>query len=246
MCLLIQHELKLLMINLRYLAIELFYQLAVKQFGIYAVVKLDSAISIYDYVYAYLTKHSVQTSEELGTYPPSWHQRCCDLVIALVQHKDMLEEYFSLSISLSSVDAMNEDEEINVKKVMLTSLPALLHDNCTPDPLFLPVLLFELCECAEEGVWKTEKDCFVSICECLANYFACSLLDGFNSRTSSGSVEDPVTKISFVLLPALRYYFFPCKYPRSRVLNTCSSQNNQNIVVEVTSLNQLYKVFERC
>lgn len=134
----------------------------------------------------------------------------------------MLEEYFSMRIT----------PEGN-----LTSLPLLLR-GYTPDLTRLPLFLMRL---VPQVCWTAERECFGSFLRELAYFFRPGDLSVSQSgkNTDSGGMEDAAEKaerwqIEHVLYPAMRKYL--------RASRTLLDRD----VVQVASLPDLYRVFERC
>ncbi|XP_077053047.1 DNA mismatch repair protein Mlh1 isoform X1 [Siphateles boraxobius] len=140
------------------------------------------------------------------------------IVDFLKQKTEMLEEYFSLEI----------DGEGN-----LTGLPMLL-DNYTPAMEGLPMFILRL---ATEVNWDREKDCFRDFS------IECSHFYSIRKRyTLEPDAEEPQDaemswqwKVEHVLFKALRSLFSPPKH-----------FSEDGSVLQIASLPELYKVFERC
>ncbi|KAK7139821.1 hypothetical protein R3I94_012456 [Phoxinus phoxinus] len=140
------------------------------------------------------------------------------IVDFLKQKTEMLEEYFSLEI----------DGEGN-----LTGLPMLL-DNYTPAMEGLPMFILRL---ATEVNWDREKDCFRDFS------IECSHFYSIRKRyTLEPDAEEPQDaemswqwKVEHVLFKALRSLFSPPKH-----------FSEDGSVLQIASLPDLYKVFERC
>ncbi|XP_051772882.1 DNA mismatch repair protein Mlh1 [Ctenopharyngodon idella] len=140
------------------------------------------------------------------------------IVDFLKQKSEMLEEYFSLEI----------DGEGN-----LTGLPMLLN-NYTPAMEGLPMFILRL---ATEVNWDREKDCFHDFS------IECSHFYSIRKRyTLEPDAEEPQDaemswqwKVEHVLFKALRSLFSPPKH-----------FSEDGSVLQIASLPELYKVFERC
>lgn len=91
----------------------------------------------------------------------------------------------------------------------------------------LPTFLVRL---VTEVNWDSEKDCFDTFSRQTAIFYAQP-----NTDSSPESVKAEHWKQEHVIFPALRRYFLP---PTSFVHN--------GAILQIASLNDLYKVFERC
>uniref|UniRef100_A0A8C1ETK8 MutL homolog 1, colon cancer, nonpolyposis type 2 (E. coli) n=1 Tax=Cyprinus carpio carpio TaxID=630221 RepID=A0A8C1ETK8_CYPCA len=140
------------------------------------------------------------------------------IVDFLKQKAEMLEEYFSLEI----------DGEGN-----LTGLPMLL-DNYSPAMEGLPMFILRL---ATEVNWDREKECFHDFSiECSHFY---SIRKQYILEPDAEEPQDADMswqwKVEHVLFKALRSLFSPPKH-----------FSEDGSVLQIASLPELYKVFERC
>lgn len=108
----------------------------------------------------------------------------------------------------------------------LVSLPLLL-PGYLPCPERLPTFLLQL---ATENNWRNEHECFSHICQCIGNLFG--RLSSSEDGNSKLLPEDQ-SLLQHALYPAFRRYLVP-------------SEDLKSSVIEVTRLEKLYKVFERC
>eukprot|EP00188_Purpureofilum_apyrenoidigerum_P003547 Plantae.Rhodophyta-Purpureofilum_apyrenoidigerum.ctg375.p1 GENE.Plantae.Rhodophyta-Purpureofilum_apyrenoidigerum.ctg375~~Plantae.Rhodophyta-Purpureofilum_apyrenoidigerum.ctg375.p1 ORF type:complete len:691 (+),score=129.35 Plantae.Rhodophyta-Purpureofilum_apyrenoidigerum.ctg375:95-2167(+) len=135
----------------------------------------------------------------------------------LISRSEMISEYFSIEISVDPDGT-----------AVLTALPIVLEKHF-PDPNAVPDLLLRLGTAVD---YSQEQNCFRNICEHLAQCY--SYLGKWDS-----SNKDIITAhehlVKHIVLPATRFAFFP---PANFVDN--------NAVKEITSLERLYKIFERC
>ena len=113
---------------------------------------------------------------------------------------------------------------------MLTNMPLLL-EGYFPLSARLPIFLLRL---AVEVDWTEELSCFHSIAIELSNYYAYIQLSS-PSTTSIGEISSlsSLEIIENVLLPSLKNHLIP-------------SDNISNTFTPIGSLEQLYKIFERC
>ncbi|XP_056327316.1 DNA mismatch repair protein Mlh1 [Danio aesculapii] len=140
------------------------------------------------------------------------------IVDFLKQKAEMLEEYFSLEI----------DAEGN-----LTGLPMLL-DNYTPAMEGLPMFILRL---ATEVNWDNEKECFREFSVECSHFY--SIRKSYTLEADTDEPQDAEMswqwKVEHVLFKALRSLFSPAKH-----------LSEDGSVLQIASLPDLYKVFERC
>ncbi|XP_075986821.1 DNA mismatch repair ATPase Mlh1 [Anticarsia gemmatalis] len=108
----------------------------------------------------------------------------------------------------------------------LLSLPLLL-DGHTPFMGALPIYLVRL---VTEVNWESEKECFDSFSRQTAIFYSQP-----NPDKTTESVKAEEWKQEHIIFPAIRRFFLP---PSSFVHN--------GAILQIASLNDLYKVFERC
>jgi DNA mismatch repair protein MLH1 len=111
----------------------------------------------------------------------------------LLQHAEMLMEYFSISIE--------KDDE---GKIRLTGLPVLL-EGYEPSPHGLPLFLLRL---ATEVDWTEEKPCFYGICRELGSYYA--------QLPSATSSDDHAAIVRHTIFPAVSTLLVPSDQTKSR------------------------------
>ncbi|KXN85572.1 DNA mismatch repair protein Mlh1 [Leucoagaricus sp. SymC.cos] len=138
----------------------------------------------------------------------------------LVTHREMLAEYFSLNISESGI---------------VQSLPLLLRDFI-PNLDFLPMFLMRL---GPQVDWSSETECFDTFLRELAYFYSLGMTFPHTPGSEMSKEDESQDKaerwqIQHVLFPAMRHYLQP---PKSLL---------DRDVVQVASLHDLYKVFERC
>jgi DNA mismatch repair protein MLH1 len=127
----------------------------------------------------------------------------------LVDNAEMLEEYFSVVIEI-------DDED----KIMLTGLPVLLV-GYTPQTHALPMFLLRL---ATEVDWSEEIPCFQGVCRELAAFYA-----------ELPSDADLGPHIQHQVFPAITTLLIPHK-----------TLKEDGGFSTLTKLSKLYRVFERC
>ncbi|KAF8519443.1 DNA binding protein [Gautieria morchelliformis] len=141
-----------------------------------------------------------------------------DAIFSIISgRRDMLSEYFSLSI--------NAADEIE-------TLPLLLQDYI-PNLDKLPLFLMRL---GPQVNWMDERDCFDSFLRELAFFYVPGPLIPVTSNAEDHMPEEKSEKwqIQHVVFPAMRKYL---NAPKTLL---------ERDVVQVASLPDLYKVFERC
>jgi DNA mismatch repair protein MutL len=112
----------------------------------------------------------------------------------LLQHADMLLEYYSLRIEKDSTTG----------KAHLAGLPVLI-EGFEPSPHGLPLFLLRL---ASEVDWSEEKPCFHGICRELGSYYA--------QLPSNGNREDHTGRVQHTLFPAITTLLIPTKEMKQR------------------------------
>ncbi|KAF7349273.1 DNA-mis-repair domain-containing protein [Mycena sanguinolenta] len=158
-----------------------------------------------------------ETTEESGLTKPQIVDRIVDILMA---RRDMLAEYFSFNISSTG---------------LIESLPLLLRDY-TPNLDKLPSLLMRL---GPQVDWNSEMECFDSFLRELAYFYVpgplCSGADP-QTETEEEKAQEKAERwqIQHVVFPSLRRYLAAPKGLLDRD------------VIQIASLPDLYKVFERC
>ncbi|EIW77203.1 DNA mismatch repair protein MutL [Coniophora puteana RWD-64-598 SS2] len=208
---LIQHSTKLYLVNHGALAEELFYQLALRQFGEYGRMRLEPPPSIRTLVKLAIdvedTSKSRYSKEEIVEH----------IVSILMKRREMLADLFSLRISDSGE---------------LESLPLLL-GGYTPNLDKLPMFLMRL---GPQVNWNIEKACFNTLFHELAYFYSPTRMQFSNSSNDVDATQDKSDRwqIQHVLFKTMRKNFVA---PKSLL---------DSDVVQIASLPDLYRVFERC
>lgn len=234
----IQFSTNLYLVNHAALAEEFFYQLGLRQFGDMSRLKLEPPPPLRRLIEIAVEAEDTSSSN-LGK--PEIVEKIWDI---LMTRREMLAEYFSFEIS---------------EQGTLLSLPLLLKDYI-PNLDNLPSLLMRL---GPQVNWNSETECFETFLRELAYFYTPMSLvprdDPDDDAEGADSSQDPVTKgtmdietkgkkkekkdarenaekwqIQHILFPAMRRYLVP---PKSLL---------DRDVVQVASLPELYKVFERC
>ncbi|KAI9432999.1 DNA mismatch repair protein MutL [Lactarius indigo] len=226
----VQVSTKLYLVNHGALAEELFYQLGLRQFGNFARLKLDPPAPL-----SPLIKLAVDAEKNTDLSRLTKPQIVDSITHILISRRDMLREYFSLGITTEG---------------MVDSLPLLIHD-LTPNLDKLPLFLMRL---GPQVNWNNERECFDSFLRELAYFYVpgsgplatvssvAAEHDEDDERIERDKDGHPATQqeasekwqIEHVLFPAMKRYLTA---PKSLLTRD---------VVQIASLPDLYRVFERC
>jgi DNA mismatch repair protein MLH1 len=140
----------------------------------------------------------------------------------LLSKAEMLAEYFSIVIGA-------EDGCVSTLPLIIPEL--------VPDLHVLPIFLLMLCVRVN---WESEQECFGDISRHLGFFYSYLAENPTSSSSSSGKstrfvtlTDEAMVKFRTIIYPALRRHHIP--------LDEESRQ-----VVQIASLEELYKVFERC
>ncbi|KAG0346415.1 DNA mismatch repair protein [Podila humilis] len=238
---LIQNELALYLVHFEAVSEELFYQICLRDFSNFGLIRLSTAAPIKDMVLMALDdEQELMEKSEWPSELKSKEEIAAGVAKALVTRREMLREYFSICISENG---------------LLTAIPMMLK-GYIPNMEKLPDLLWRL---GSEVNWSAEKECFQTVSRQLAIFYSTQperveeceqeeedqsfeLSDYTTHKNhapkSVQSVQDARFQhmISTVVFPALKKNFVP---PKSLIERT-------GIVVQVAHVKDLYKVFERC
>ncbi|XP_064486491.1 DNA mismatch repair protein Mlh1-like [Ornithodoros turicata] len=193
---LVQHLTNLYIINTRQISRELFYQLALKDFGNFAAMRLSEPAPIHDLVMLALDSEESGWTEEDGP-----KEDLANHVVDFLKTKaEMLNDYFSLEIDESG---------------QILTLPVIL-DNHTPPMEGLPMYLLRL---ATEVDWETERECFDTFCRETADFYA---MPHYKDRTAEESPEKSWKWVTeHVLYPATKAHL---RLPSEFTDNSCILQ----------------------
>lgn len=199
---------------------HLFYQLVVRRFGEIPAFELKNPILIRDYVMEALYLKENEWSEEDG----DMNDICAAVIKLFLEKRELLKEYFSIEISTDGTNLM--------------AMPDLLN-GYMPCPCYLPTFLLRLATAVD---WENENNCFQDVSQELSILFSRFELeddiaddDTISSRSSVLS-KNSRDILQNLFIPAFKQLLIP---QRSFALNGTS-------VIELTSLEKLYKIFERC
>ena len=204
----IQHGTHLALANTGALSVELFYQLAIRQFGESPTIEFDPPGDLVFLMSAYLR------NEEPDRTEASAAADAAKAAATLGSKAAMLEEYFSV--------------KIDAEKGLLLGMPELLREY-VPEPSAIPRFLWVL---ANETEWRYEKACFENVARALGTCYATLPSDDADEKVLNERAE-AVLKTS--ILPALKTLLLP---PEDLA--------DADAVIKLTSLERMYRVFERC
>ncbi|CUA71089.1 DNA mismatch repair protein Mlh1 [Rhizoctonia solani] len=220
---LLQHELKLYLVNHAAVAEELFYQLGLRQFGNFSSLKLSPPPPLHELVH--LAVEDNTDIHKAGLDPKKIGDK---IIQILMGRREMLDEYFGIQIS--------EDGFVQC-------LPLLL-PGYTPNIDLLPVFLMHL---GPRVDWKSEKNCFDTVFRELARFYIPKPpLDLEAGKDTSDEAEQApneqrdaaaktlVWQNTHIILPAIQKYLVAPK----RLID--------KDVAQIANLPDLYRVFERC
>ncbi|WVR07419.1 hypothetical protein IAU60_004460 [Kwoniella sp. DSM 27419] len=227
MCLsLIQHSTKLYLVNHASLADEHLYQLSLRQFGAFNRLRLQPAPMLRDLL-------QLAAEDEPGLLDAGLTVAAVVESIAtiLIERRDMIDEYFSLSIS----------EQGGVE-----TLPMVLK-GFTPNLDRLPHFLLCL---GTQVDWDSEKACFRTFLRELAFFYSprpfdarddgvkpSASADDADASRYGGPTEEEVNhqiwQLEHILFPDFRRY---TAWPKERMVD----------VNQVANLPDLFRTFERC
>ncbi|CAK9041056.1 unnamed protein product [Durusdinium trenchii] len=265
----VNHELVLLqcgaslcLANLAILARECAYQRLLRLIGGFGCMTLEEPLPLSDLMKLGLRDPQSGYDENLHAHEDmvSLERR---FEMLLLEKADLLREYFMLEIEEVKV----ESEETNgvssqprQRRGFLKSIPnglGLSSDvGCCFDSF--PLCLVRLCS---EVDWSDEKSCLDGICQVIADFCADLLLpspsvdisraatDAWNAAVAAGEFEDVAAaatkrpRTSPQELQGLRWLHEAvrkglCKWP--------TNFTKDGTVLDLVSLDQLYKIFERC
>ena len=238
---LIQHGTKLLMINVNVASRALMYQLAMAKFNGFKRISIEPPARLSDLI-------EEEEEEEEGKAKGKIEE-------LLLLHAKMLKEYFGIEIEkeakeLTSVEK-NVDNGAKEEDVLISALPEIL-DGHVPDVSRLPEFVKSLHAKVD---WSNEKQCFVAVAECLAEFYG--VLDddddeeeednnnnNNNNNNSNNNAEEERKDTTDASTWQTKHVVFPAL--SSSAFAPPKAFARDGTVVEVARLEQLYKVFERC
>jgi len=260
---LLQHGTRMLLIHHTQFARELFFQQALRLFSNAAPFRLHPPLCAAEAVALALDAHELGKAEER----PALVQEVCTL---LREKAALLQEYFSVEFrgegpgTAPGAVALGEaDQQQQQQQLYLHTLPRLL-DAHTPLLQYLPDFLLGL---AYDVNWDDEKECFRSLAQCLAAFYAhpppipirvmgATAAAGAAATGASGNAAEGGSAARAFTEEAEAYRRSPNSVHAlvAQVLlpgikagllpprKLCTGQH----VIQVASTEKLYSVFERC
>ncbi|KAK5578395.1 hypothetical protein RB653_008065 [Dictyostelium firmibasis] len=220
---LVQFGKKLYLINLENITKELFYQLSLLRFSDFDSIKFSQPLSVYSLLLVSLDSPLSGWMESDGP-----KEKIADyLTKLLISKKELLNEYFAIEI--------NDDGEI-------VGIPQVL-DHYVPCTDNLPIFLLKL---ATEVEWEFEKECFSGILKEISSFFKIEpsflkLRDTLTTVTTTNN-----NNINFIKKDGKEWVIQHLIFPAFRKLSPPKKFANDGSVIQITTLDNLYKVFERC
>lgn len=227
---LVQHRTKLYMVSLPVLTQELMRQQAVRGLGQFRRLQLSEAVPIHDAI-----RLALEDAEKAGTRNESMHgpigATTSSFAQSLCKRRELLRDCFAIDIDANG---------------NLCSLPVLV-ERYTPGIERIPELLLGI---ACDVDWTSEKECFAAIANKLGEAYSVGPFLSFERRNVStvaeenvegsmseheGNTPDDEWLLKHVIFPAIKKYLLP---PKSFAVD--------GYVMQVASLERLYKIFERC
>ncbi|KAH8071020.1 hypothetical protein JL720_11636 [Aureococcus anophagefferens] len=203
----IQHGTHLALANTGALSVELFYQLAIRQFGEAPTIEFDPPGDLAFLMAAHLRSEEPDRTEASAAADAA-------KAAATLGSKAAMLEYFSV--------------KIDAEKGLLLGMPELLREY-VPEPSAIPRFLWVL---ANDTEWRYEKACFENVARALGTCYATLPSDDADEKVLNERAE-AVLKTS--ILPALKTLLLP---PEDLA--------DADAVIKLTSLERMYRVFERC
>lgn len=238
---LLQSGTRLYLVDLTTLTRDMFYQQALRRFGQAPRVVLCPAVPAVQLALVALEAEEAAGQWQDGTQSGK-KEEIAELLAALIQKKaGLLGDCFSIQVDVERQGALD-------------SLPQLI-EQYHPPAEYLPQFVLAL---GQNVDWQEESECFKGLAEALADLYCLHpdpeldawtpLLEEKVEKGGDGGAAniERVHRIerekrrreweaAHVLLPALRLFLRP---PRERA--------RDGTVVELTRLEHLYRVFERC
>lgn len=236
---LVQHQTGLYLVNTNLLSQDLFYQIAVFNFGNFGYLRLEEPIKIFDLALMALNDPLTGWTSDDGP-KEKLANRCAKFLFSKAA---MLEDFFSIKIKKEL------NQETNIEEVYVETLPMLMEDF-EPNLVDLPLFMIRL---STEVEWKEEMLCFDSICREISLFY--SIKNKNYTEEASGekikSTKEPTEstsqpKTSSQAEPNENWIIEHILYNSFRNMLLPSNENEKQTCFKIVDLSKLYKVFERC
>lgn len=269
---LIQHRTKLFLVHTGRLSEWLAYESVLRRFGHHPLIRFRTPVSIRKLIRMAMDHPSQRHKDVPAQYGGSKDAWATDLTLLLHSRAAMLKEYFALEIDDESPEQNENDADDFLSPtsasdsssaaaaaascVQLLGLPEIF-DLYNPPLLLLPLFLLEL---ARDCDWDHEQECFESVSRTLARFYRIQhqkmYIEGRDQQqqqTSEQVVEQDGSRStkqkSSSSVPPLSWWvphvFFPSLRSRSTFSPPATAATDGS-VTQVASLENLYKIFERC
>ncbi|KAL4439671.1 hypothetical protein ABPG75_002672 [Micractinium tetrahymenae] len=234
----VQHGTRLYLLDVQRLSTDMFYQQVLRRFGTFRRIQIRPPLLLEGLVLAALEAQEVLGRWHDATETGTKHEVAGLLLQLLRQKAGMLSEYFGIDIT--------EDG-------CLASLPQLI-EQYVPRMDRLPAFVLAL---GQDVEWTEEKACFQGLAQALAELYCVQptiaeavaeargreddiCVEGdcapqCKHSTPTGEQRQQEWTLQHVLLPALRLFLVPSRQRAS-----------DGSVMELTRLETLYRIFERC
>ncbi|KAK5781089.1 mismatch repair ATPase MLH1 PWA37_002012 [Arxiozyma heterogenica] len=225
----IQHDLKLFLVDYGSVSHELFYQIGLTDFSNFGKINLDSKY-----------KSDLVLMNILNVFNDVEPTVKENIILKLWEMREMMDEYFSISITC-------DNSEYSPDAVRINSLPLLLK-GYNPPLGKLPYLIYRL---GTKVNWQEEKPCFNDIIHQIALFYIPEIIPKSSTLKETGIMatnkeiqneqDIELVKRKEEMVSTLEHVLFPCI--KRRLL---APRKLLKDVVEIANLPGLYKVFERC
>lgn len=240
---LVQFKTKLYLLNMSRLSRAFFYETVLKRFGHHPIVRFSGVKGVpIERMIRMAMEHPSQRAHSANQTAEQKDDLAAEYTNLLVSRAAMLKEYFALDISV------DDDSDESAGSAVLLGLPELI-ESYNPPLLLLPLFLLKL---ARDSVWDEEQRCFESIAHAIADFYYLreqsmyvekqqTATTAASSSAAAAAASAPLPPLSWfvphVLLPAFRHRvsFSPPAHAA-----------NDGTVTQIASLENLYKIFERC
>jgi DNA mismatch repair protein MutL len=237
---LVQYNTTVHVVSHEVLAKEFFYQQVLFNMGTFYALEIETPLRITDLFKAATSVHGNVTHKLL----PAEVQRAEESLSSLLgdaNRRAMLNDYFSIDIN---------------NQGCLQKVPDIL-PGYLPLPAALPVLIFELCSSVD---WTREQQCFEDVAWALGRAFGMLPRPTNPDKPKAqrnAQATDPENHGSVLvsngketdLLVELRHVLQNVIFPSFKLQSTFyppADFIDDRVIVQVASLDNLYKVFERC